>query len=431
MRCKVIPASLFGTPFRIAKAVMILMPWEAIADGVVLGSVGEIELLPVAKVAATNWLQWQSQQQGIGHLPSRLELPWHPNHKIAIAKLMDQNGEPWEHCPKGALMRAVALLREKGLNVKAGFELEFVLFTVDPADGKTLKPFGRGANYALFDQFDIAASFMDDVITCLEQMKISVCAAHAESSPGQFEVVLGHKDVLESVQDLVLARLAIKAIARKHSLVASFVPNYGDSYAGSGAHVHLSLDDHFGTDHEAHDMKIGVSETGQEFMAGILHSLPWLTFLTNASCLSYLRLRPQCWVGAYQVWGFNNKEAPIRLMEDRTNVEIKLLDGVSNVDLALAGILLAGLKGIEDGRMLALPCQIDPHLLDEKERPRRLPDSLDKSLEEFKKAHKEDLLKDVFKNEMVRDLICVKQTEIAYVKKNGIAKYRDLLMTLH
>lgn len=410
---------------------MVFMPWGSMADGTILSPVGEVEMVPVVKFAGTNWLQWQSQQQGVEHLPSRLELPWHPNHKVAIAKLMEPNGEPWEYCPKGALMRAVALLREKELNVKAGFEIEFGLFTVDPADGKTLKPIGRAANYALYDQFDIAANFMDDVITCLEQMKIVVGMVHAESSPGQFEVALGHKDILESVQDLLLARLAIKAVARKHNLVASFVPNYGDGLTGSGAHVHLSLDGHFGTDDEVHDLKIGVSETGQEFMAGIVHSLPWLTFLTNASCLSYLRLRPQFWVGAYQVWGLNNKEAPIRLMEDRTNFEVKLLDGVSNVDLALAGILLAGLKGIEDGRLLALPCQIDPHVMDEKERPDRLPDSLDKSLEEFKKAHKEDLLKDVFKNEMVHALICVKQTEIAYVKKNGIAKYRAMLMTLH
>lgn len=321
------------------------------------------------------------------------------------------------------------MLKEKGLNVKAGFELEFGLFTVE-ADGRTLKPFGRGGNYALFEQMDVAANFLDDVIVCLEQMKIVVRMVHAEHVPGQFEVVLGHKDILESVQDLVLARLAVKAIARKHNLVASFVPNYGDGCGGSGAHVHLSLDGHFGTDDRVHDVWVGASETAQMFMAGIVHALPWLTFLTNASCLSYLRLRPRHWVGAYQMWGVNNREAPVRLAEDRTNVEIKILDGVSNVDMALAGILVAGLKGIEEGRMLPVPCQQDPFLMDEKERPVRLPDSLEKSMEEFRKAHKEERL-DVFKDDMVHDLICVKKAEIAHVKENGIASYRELLMTLH
>lgn len=431
VRCKAIPASQFGSPVRIVHACMVLMPWGPLADGTHIGVCNEVELVPVAKVGGSNWLQWQSQQTGVGHLPSRLELPWHPNHKVAIAKLVKPDGEPWEQCPKSALTRVVDMLTEKGLNVKAGFELEFGLFTVDPTDGKSLKPYGRGANFALFDQFDIAASFIDDVVACLEQMKIPVRLVHAEHVPGQFEVVLGHKDVLEAVQDVVLARMAVKAIARKHNLVASFVPNYGDGLGGSGGHVHLSLDDHFGTEDRVHDVWVGASQTGQMFMAGIVHALPWLTFLANASCLSYVRAQPMFWVGVYQVWGVNNKETPLRLVEDRSNVEFKMLDAVSNVDLALAGVLLAGLRGIEGGQTLPVPCQEDPHGIDERERPARLPDSLERSMEEFRKAHKEEVLKGVFTDEMVHDLICVKKSEIAFVKKNGIAKFREMLMSLH
>lgn len=410
---------------------MTLTPWGVVGEGVSASVSGELELVPVVKSAGISWPQWQSQGPGIGPLPSRLELPWHPNHKVAVAKMVHSNGEPWVHCPKSALMRAVALLKERDLNVRAGFELEFALFTVDPTDGKSLRHFGRSASFASHDQFDMAASFLDDVIMCLEQMKISVQLVHAEAGPGHFEVVLEHKDVLDAVHDLIIARIAVKAIARKHGLVASFVPSFAEGVAGSGSHVHLSLEDHFETADELYGIKIGVSKTGQQFMAGILRDLPWLVFLTNSSPLSYARLQPHCWVGAYQVWGDNNKEVPLRLAEDRSNFELKLLDGTSNVDLALAGVLLAGLKGIEESAELPEPCQVDPGLIIEDERPALLPNSLEVSLKEFKKAFEAGRVKKVIMNEMAGDLMIMKRSEVEYVKKNGLAAYRELLLTLH
>lgn len=428
VRCKVIPAALFGNPVRLVKAGMTLLPWGPAAQGAKAGGVGEVDLVPVVKLSHSTWLQWQ-QESGPPHLSSHLELPWHRNHKIAIAKMLDQSGEPWAQCPKGALMRAISLLREKGYNAKAGFELEFGLLREDPEKGLT--HVGRGIQYGLFDQFDISAEVIDDILICLDQMKIPVRMVHAEAAPGQFEVVLGHKDVFEAVQDVVIARLVIKAMARKHDLVATFVPCYGDGFAGSGSHVHISLDEHFGTDDVLNNEMVGVSRMGQHFMAGIVDALPWLTFLLMSSPLSYVRSQPQFWVGAYQMWAYNNKESPMRLAEDRTNFEMKQLDSVSNVDLAMAGILLAGLRGLEEGMELPEPVQGDPHILPEENRPPRLPASLEESLKEFEKACKENLLSKVFIEEMVEDLTLMKKEEIKYVDKHGISAYRDMLMTLH
>lgn len=407
---------------------MLLLPWGLAVQGSLGGVTNEIDLVPVVKLSTSTWLQWQPQT-GQPHLSSRLELPWHPNHKIAIAKMIEPSGEIWSQCPKGTLMRAISLLQKKGYNARAGFELEFGLFREDPEKG--LVHVGRGVNYALFDQFDIAAVLIDDIAICLDQMKIPVHMMHAECAPGQFEVVLGHKDVFEAVQDLVIARLVIKAMARKHGLIATFVPSYGDKFAGSGSHVHISLDNQFGTDDVLNGDKIGVSRVGQQFMAGIVYALPWLTFFLMSSPLSYERSQPQYWVGAYQMWAYNNKESPVRLVEDRTNFEVKQLDGVSNVDIALAGVLLAGLKGIEEEMELPEPVQCDPYTLPEKNRPPRLPKSLEESLQEFENAYKQKDLNVVFHEEMVHDMLLVKKEEIQYVEKHGLSAYRDLLLTMH
>eukprot|EP00177_Eucheuma_denticulatum_P004337 GFKZ01007883.1.p1 GENE.GFKZ01007883.1~~GFKZ01007883.1.p1 ORF type:complete len:523 (+),score=43.74 GFKZ01007883.1:189-1571(+) len=430
IRCKVIPAAKLGLPVRAVTAVMFLCPWGAVPSPI-NGATGEHELVPILKSAAVAWRKAQSQSIPSPQLPPRLQLPWHPNHHIIISQFLDSQGQVWSQCPKGALFRAVQLCNDKGLNVKAGFELEFALFTLDPADGKTLRDFGRSASYASFDQVDMAARFLDDVVACLEKMDIYVRMMHAEAMPAQFELVLDYKDVLDAAHDLIVARIAVKAVARKHGLIASFVPNYVDGVGGSGSHVHLSLDGHFGTDDVLRGVKIGVSETGQKFMAGILNELPWLVFLLNSSPLSYARLRPQCWVGAYQVWGDNNKEAPLRLVQDRSNFEVKLLDAVSNADLALAGLLIAGLRGIEHNAQLPPPCQVDPYCIAENERPPLLPDSLEASLELFRTAYRAGRVEQIFTPDMAQDLMIVKQSEIDYVKENGLDAYRQMLLTLH
>lgn len=408
-----------------AKACILLAPWGAPANDTHVSTVDEVRLAYVDPQSA---ILGKTQKRVIDP-PKYLELPWHPTHKIAIATMLEESGEPWVQCPKTALSRAISLLREKGLNPKAGFEIEFGLLHGDPEKG--LKPFGRGTSYALFDQFDRAAAVLDDITACLHEMHIPLRMVHAEAAPGQFEVVLGHKDVMEAVHDVVIARIIINAMARRHGLVATFVPCYGDGYSGSGSHVHISLDDQFGTDDMLNDAWIGVSKTGQQFMAGILDALPWLTFLLMSSPLSYARSRPQFWVGAYQMWAYNNKESPIRLVADRTNFEMKQLDGVSNVDIAMAGILMAGIRGIEEEKVLPDPVQCDPHHLPEAQRPCRLPDSLEGSLKEFEEAYQQDILGKVFSNEMVDDLLCMKKDEIAHVGEVGLSAYRDVLMTLN
>lgn len=431
--CKVIPEHMMDSPLRVVQAAAIAMlPWGITCPGADAGVSGELHLVPVKQSIENEAKRniFRKQPSSPLCLPRELALPWHPNHKFAISKMVTSDGNPWPKCTKSTLIAAVELLKEKGLNVKAGFELEFVLFTED-AESDEKSFFGRTGQYAHHDQFDMCATFIDDLIICLQQMNIIVTLTHAEGGPGQFEIVLQHKDILEATHDLIIARMAVKAIARKHNFIATFVPSCGENLAGSGSHVHLSLEGHFQTYDEVQGLKMGVSQTGQSFMAGILNALPWLMFLLNSSPLSYARSQPQYWVGVYQVWGDNNKEAPIRLVEDRSNFEVKLLDAVSNADLALAGLLLAGLKGIEENASLPEPCQVDPHTIDAEKRPPLLPLSLQKSLQAFKDAYEDGQVHKLVNEDLVHDLLILKQVEIDYVESNGLGAYRDLLMKLH
>ncbi|RHN79681.1 putative glutamine synthetase [Medicago truncatula] len=107
-------------------------------------------------------------------------------------------------------------------------------------------------------------------------MGITVEQLHAECGKGQFEIVLGHNICTEAADNIVYTRETVRAIARKHGLLATFVPKYTLDDAGSGCHVHLSLWQNDQNVFIASDesSKHGISTLGKEFMAGVLYHLP-------------------------------------------------------------------------------------------------------------------------------------------------------------
>src|SRR5207302_10716420 len=162
---------------------------------------------------------------------------------------------------------------------------------------------------------------------------------------------------------------------------------------GNGAHIHFSVSDaqdaNLFYDPNAADC---LSECGRQFMAGVLAHLPALVALTCPSVNSYRRLQPQWWSSAYVVYGHDNREAAVRIaspfwsdVAGTVNLELKAADASSNPYIALAGLLAAGLDGIERRLDPGAPTDVDPATLSEAEREargiRRLPETLDAALD--------------------------------------------------
>lgn len=77
---------------------------------------------------------------------------------------------------------------------------------------------------------------------------------------------------------------------------------------------------------------------------------------------SYDRIQPNTWSGAYQCWGKENRESPLRTAcppgipaGSVSNFEIKSFDGCANPHLGLAAILSAGLDGLRNHLRLPEP----------------------------------------------------------------------------
>ena len=158
---------------------------------------------------------------------------------------------------------------------------------------------------------------------------------------------------------------------------------------------------------------------GRQFIAGILDHLPALIALTCPSYNSYRRLQPQTWSAAYTAWGFDNREASVRVAspfwgrEEQTyNVELKSVDSSANPYIALGGLIAAGLDGIRRQLQPGQPCEHDPAKLSDAERAanhiRRLPTTMHEALDNLSK---DTLLMNAMGELMGRSYLAIRRSE--------------------
>jgi glutamine synthetase len=215
-----------------------------------------------------------------------------------------------------------------------------------------------------------------------------------EYGAGQQEISIRHAPAVKAADNQIKLRDTARGVALQHGLLASFAPKPYPDEIGSGCHVHFSLwDQQSGRNllYDAQDPR-GLSQTGRYFIAGILEHLPALTALTCPSYNSYRRLQPKAWSSAFTAWGFDNREAAVRIVspfwgreEQSYHIELKTVDSSANPYIALAGLIAAGLDGVKRQLDPGAPCEHDPSLLSDAEREqnriRRLPTTMASALD--------------------------------------------------
>jgi glutamine synthetase len=319
-------------------------------------------------------------------------LPWDPKSASLLCDQLDHDGSDWGACPRSFLKAAIERARAVGVHVEAAFENEFYL--AREVDGRYV-PADRAPVYSSIG-LDLSAPVMHDMVAALEAQGMQVEQAINEYGAGQQEIAIHHTDALRAADLQLKFRDTVRGVALAHGLLASFAPKPFLEEIGSGAHIHFSLWDlrrrhNLLYDPAASDRLSGVA---RRFIAGVLSHLRALAALTCPSVNSYRRLRPHAWSSAYTAWGFDNREAALRVAspfwgreEASFNLELKASDPSANPYLALGGLILCGLDGME--RRLEPPpvAASDPGLMDEAERRSRgirpLPLSLPEALDEL------------------------------------------------
>jgi glutamine synthetase len=317
-----------------------------------MGPVGEVRLVP--------------------DLDTFRVLPYAPNSGAVLTSHIGLDGEPAPVCQRSFLKRMEARLAERGLTMRCSFENEFSLAT--KVDGEYV-PLDSGLCFSTISA-TASQDYVDDLAAALDAQNIPLEQYYAELGHGQQEISTPHAPALQAADEQLLVRETVRGVAAIHGLVASLAPKPWPTNAGNGGHVHFSLWE--GDRNRFYDAGEGLSQAARSFIAGVLAHLPALCGLTAPSFNSYHRIVPQYWAGAFTCWGYDNREAPVRVAsvfrgaeEASTNAELKSCDATCNPYLALGGLLAAGLDGLERGLEPPEPVSVDPATISDDERARR------------------------------------------------------------
>ena len=346
-------------------------------------------------------------------------LPYTVQSAGVICDLLEIDKTPSDLCPRSILKRQIAAAEAVGIRIEAAFEPEFTLGTID-ADGQ-YKPIDDSLCFST-EGMNRAANFINRFMNALEKQGIEIEQYYPELGHGQHELSVRHAPALRACDQHILYRETLRGIAQEQGLHASLAPKpLGPKNPGNGCHLHLSAWGTKSGDNLFYNANEGISDTGKFFIAGLLRHLPALVSLTAPSVNSYRRLRPRTWASAYTCWGYENREAAVRvptrywgLESESSNIEIKCVDSTCNPYLAMAGIIAAGLAGVQMEQMPPPPVRVEPSTLSSAEQDKmsvkRLPSSLKESL---KRLEKDDVIMDVLGKEYARLFLAVKQSEAA------------------
>ena len=324
--------------------------------------------------------------------------PWRPGHgKVArlICDVYNTDGTPFVGDPRDVLKRAIQKAHDMGFDTfNVGPEAEFFLFQTDD-EGKPTTKTNDEAGYFDLGPLDHGESTRREICMALEQMDFEIEASHHECAQGQHEIDFKYAEALHAADNIMTFKLAVKTLAQKNGLHATFMPKPIFGVAGSGMHTNMSLfRDGKNVFYDPNDER-GLSREAYSFIAGLLRHVPGMAAITNPLVNSYKRLVPGYEAPCYLAWSASNRSALIRIPASRgqsTRVELRSPDPACNPYLAFAVCLAAGLDGIEKG--LTPPAEITKNIyaMDEETRKAHGITSLPNSLEEAIRLMEADTL---------------------------------------
>ncbi len=320
--------------------------------------------------------------------------PWTAEKgKVArfICDIYHPDGTPFEGDPRNNLKRLVNEMEELGFtDFNVGPEPEFFLFKLDEKGEPTLELNDQGGYFDLAPT-DLGENCRRDIVLELEEMGFEIEASHHEVAPGQHEIDFKYQSALKACDDIQTFKLVVKTIARKHGLLATFMPKPLFGINGSGMHCNLSL--FKGEENAFYDQNgpLEMSDTARSFLAGILKHAQSFTAVTNPTVNSYKRLVPGYEAPCYVAWSARNRSPLIRIPASRglsTRVEVRSVDPSANPYLAMAVLLAAGLDGIKNNIIAPEPADQNIYVMSKEQREENgivdLPSTLSEALEMLK-----------------------------------------------
>jgi glutamine synthetase len=298
-----------------------------------------------------------------------VDVPW-LNHGVAQAQITmhERDGRPFVGDPRHLLARVLGEFEPLGLRPVVAVELEFYLIDSErnsmglpqpPISPLTGRREYRTQINSMID-LDAFSSVLAGIDRACHAQHVPSTTALAEYGPGQFEVNLLHgDDALAACDQAARFKRIVKCVARHHGMDATFLAKPYADMAGSGLHVHVSLNDAAGRNVFAADHPLGTALM-QQAAAGLLGSMADGMALFAPLANSWRRFRTEAYVPLTADWSVNNRGAALRVpVSDAANrrLEHRVAGADANPYLVMAWILGGILKGLREQQLPSAPLQ--------------------------------------------------------------------------
>jgi glutamine synthetase len=327
--------------------------------------------------------------------PSTLRrVPWLPATALVLADVTWLDGAPVPASPRQILQAQVARLAERGWVALAGTELEFIVYR-DSYEQAADKGFANlvPANQYNVDYSILGTSRIDPLLRKITSgmagAGMYVESAKGECNFGQHEIAFRYADAVTTCDNHSIYKTGAKEIAAQEDMSLTFMakPNLRE---GNSCHIHLSLREHAGTGPDgkpglggrpilAGGGAHGLSRLGEQFLAGQLAAMRELTLLYAPNVNSYKRYVPGSFAPTAVRWGVDNRTCALRLVGHGQSLraENRTPGGDVNPYLAIAGMIAAGLAGIDNELSLEEAFGGNAYLDDGPKVPHTLRDALE------------------------------------------------------
>ena len=368
------------------------------------------------------WLDMSPADTDMFAIPdpdSLIQLPWKKEVGWLASDLW-MNGKPVKASPRIMLKNQIDKLNKINLKMKSGVECEYFLISSDGsniADSRDIQPKPCYDQSALMRRYELIKEICDSMI----ELGWKPYQNDHEDANGQFEMNWEYNDCLITADRHVFFKFMVKSLAEKHGLRATFMPKPFENLTGNGCHAHISLWDRKINKFLDKSNRYGLSKLAYNFVGGLLKNAQSLSAFFNPTINSYRRINAPptisgaTWSPSSISYTGNNRTHMIRI-PDEGRFELRLMDGSTNPYLLQAGVIAAGLYGLNHKSNPGVPLACNMYT-DHKKYPNleKLPNNIEESLQKLNESKN---LRESFGDDVVNSYLKLKRQEIEDFDKN-------------
>jgi glutamine synthetase len=309
-------------------------------------------------VQYTGWHTGYPDSPAVLDISTYRKIPWENDVPFFLGELVDATGNPSQVCPRQLLKKILGEASKQGYSPVFSQEFEWYNFDETPQTAnhknfRNLVPLTPGMfGYSIL-RSSLESAYFSDLFELLKKFNVPLEGLHTETGPGTYEAAICHAPIIEAADRAVIFKTAVREIAYKHGVMATFMAKIHENLPGCGGHVHQSLWNKAGNKNLFYAEKdtCKMSELMKSYVAGQLYCLPFILPLFAPTVNSYKRLVEGAWAPTTLTWGMDNRTVALRILSGSSKscrLETRVIGSDVNPYLAMSGCLAAGLYGIKN-----------------------------------------------------------------------------------